>query len=242
MKSGLVAIADTRLTSGNECSTGKKIFVHQRENHSLFVMTSGLRSVRDKVITYYKECLEVNDRVYDKMYKAVNGLAEQLRRVAVEDKQFLTSNGLFFDLYAIIGGQLENDDSQKLFLLYPEGNWIEIGDDGSPFIIIGNSGYGKPILNRTINQDSTLNFCLKTGLLSFDSTRVSANDVDFPIDIILYEKDTYQLVEHRIYREEVKDVTEYWQNKLTTAIQTIPEGWMEPVLAKLGQMQLFASV
>ncbi|MFN0047790.1 MAG: peptidase [Cytophagales bacterium] len=240
VKGGLVAIADTRLTSGNECSTGKKIFVHQRTQHSLFIMTSGLRSVRDKVITYFKESLEQNDNEYDKMYKAVNSLALQLRRVAEEDKAFLSKAGLFFNLYAIIGGQLEHDDSHKLFLLYPEGNWIEIGDDGSPFIIIGNSGYGKPILNRTITQDSSLNFCLKTGLLSFDSTRVSANDVDFPIDVVLYEKDSYTLIEHRIYREEVKEVTEYWQNKLSNAIQTIPEKWMEPVLAKLGQKAIFA--
>ncbi len=52
VESGLVAIADTRLTSGTEVSTNKKISVHQLENHSLFIMTSGLRSVRDKAVTF----------------------------------------------------------------------------------------------------------------------------------------------------------------------------------------------
>lgn len=237
VKSGLVAIADTRLTSGNECSVGKKIFVHQRDNHSLFVMTSGLRSVRDKAITYFRENLHINDLQYDRMYKAVNALAEELRRVAAEDKVHLASNGLFFNLFAIIGGQLENDEDHKLFLLYPEGNWIEIGEDGSPFIIIGNTGYGKPILNRTITPESTLNFCLKTGLLSFDSTRVSANDVDFPIDVVMYQKDTYQLVEQRFYREEVSEVTNFWQETLTRGITQIPENWMEPVIQKLQEVK-----
>jgi putative proteasome-type protease len=234
VKSGLVAIADTRLTSGNECSVGKKIFVHQRgDNHSLFVMTSGLRSVRDKVITYFKENLEQFDTKYDKLYKAVNALAQQLRKVAEEDKTYLENSGLHFNLFAIVGGQLEHDDDHKLFLLYPEGNWIEIGQDGSPFIIIGNTGYGKPILNRTITPESSLNFCLTTGLLSFDSTRVSANDVDFPIDVIVYKKDSYCLTEQRFERDDVKSVTSFWQNVLTSTINQIPEQWMEPILSKM---------
>ncbi|TAF75331.1 MAG: peptidase [Bacteroidetes bacterium] len=233
VKSGLVAIADTRLTSGVECSIGKKVFTHQKNNHSLFVMCSGLRSVRDKVITYFKEDLEINDNKYNKLYKAVNGLSDQLRKVADEDKANLTKGGLFFNLFAIIGGQLENDEEHKLFLLYPEGNWIEIGEDGSPFIIIGNSGYGKPILNRTITPDSTLSFSLKTGFLSFDSTRVSANDVDFPIDVVIYEKNSYNLVEQRIERNEVSEVTQFWQQTLSSAIDKIPEGWMDKVFRQL---------
>lgn len=237
VKSGLVAIADTRLTSGNECSTGKKIFVHQKERHSLFIMTSGLRSVRDKVITYFKECLEENDNKYNKLYKAVNGLAEQLRRVADEDKEYLTNSGLNFNLYAIVGGQLEDDHEHKLYLLYPEGNWIEVGNDGSPFIIIGNSGYGKPILNRTISPDASLGFCLKTGFLSFDSTRVSANDVDFPIDVALYSKDSYQLVEQRVEREEVTEVSQFWQQVLSSSIDKIPEKWMDKVFDKMNTLE-----
>lgn len=233
VKSGLVAIADTRLTSGVECSIGKKIFVHQRERHSLFIMTSGLRSVRDKVITYFQECLEINDNRYNKLYKAVNGLAEQLRKVADEDKSYLSASGLYFNLYAIVGGQLEDDHEHKLYLLYPEGNWIEIGADGSPFVIIGNSGYGKPILNRTINPETSLNFALKTGLLSFDSTRVSANDVDFPIDVALYQKDSFNLIEQRYEREDVNEVTQFWQQSLSSAINKIPERWMDSILKKL---------
>ncbi|RYF69088.1 MAG: peptidase, partial [Cytophagaceae bacterium] len=72
VKSGLVAIADTRLTSGTEVSTNRKITVHEVKNHSLFIMTSGLRSVRDKAITYFKEVLAEQDRSFNKLYKAVN--------------------------------------------------------------------------------------------------------------------------------------------------------------------------
>ena len=58
LKEGLVAIADTRLTSGTETTTGKKMFVHQHGRHVMFIMTSGLRSVRDKALTYFKEVIE----------------------------------------------------------------------------------------------------------------------------------------------------------------------------------------
>ncbi len=160
--SGLVAIADTRLTSGTEVSTNKKVSVYQSKKHSIFVMTSGLRSVRDKAITYFKEVLEERDASFNKLYKAVNALGEQVRRVAEEDRQSLNAAGLSFNLFAIVGGQLENDTEHKLFLLYPEGNWVEVGD-GSPFIIIGNSGYGKPLLYRSLRFDSSMQDALKIG-------------------------------------------------------------------------------
>ncbi|HEY0110821.1 MAG TPA: peptidase, partial [Fibrella sp.] len=149
VKSGLVAIADTRLTSGTEVSTNRKITVHEVKNHSLFIMTSGLRSVRDKAITYFREVLAEQDQTFNKLYKAVNAFGEQVKRVAAEDKVSIQAAGMNFNLNAIVGGQLQDDDEHKLFLLYPEGNWVEV-DSGSLFKIIGNSGYGKPLLFRNL--------------------------------------------------------------------------------------------
>jgi putative proteasome-type protease len=229
LKSGLLGIADTRLTSGTEFSNGKKLFVHGKHKHSLFIMTSGLRSVRDKAITYFQEILDSDTVHYNKLYKAVNGFAEQLKRVAQEDKEYLSQSGLKFNLHAIIGGQLEDDEEHKLFLLYPECNWVEVGE-GSPFVIIGNSGYGKPLLNRALKYDSSLAFALKTGFLSFDSTRVSANDVDFPIDVVRYEKDSFVLKEHRLEKKDVSDVSLFWQKKLRETIDEIPDKWMEKII------------
>ena len=231
LKSGLLGIADTRLTSGNECSSGKKLFTHQKKNQSLFIMTSGLRSVRDKAITYFQEVLETEQGQYNKLYKAVNGFAEQLKRVAQEDKEYLAHAGLNFNMHAIIGGQMEDDEEHKLFLLYPECNWVEVGE-GSPFVIIGNSGYGKPLLNRALKYDSSLEFALKTGFLSFDSTRVSANDVDFPIDVVRYDTNSYKLKEHRIEKKDVSDVSLFWQKKLRETIDEIPNKWMHKIMDK----------
>lgn len=225
VKGGLVALADTRITSGSHSTTSRKITTHQIGNNSFFIMTSGLRSVRDKAVTYFEEMIEQETFSYDKMYKAVNAFGDQLRRVAQEDKKAITDSGLFFNLHTIVGGQLENDKSHKLFLLYPEGNWIEIGE-ATPFTIIGNTGYGQPILNRALTYDSTLRFALKTGFLSFDSTRVSANDVDYPIDIVIYKEGSYTLLEHRYSYDDLKDIAVTWAEKLKENINTLNEDWM----------------
>ncbi|MEL7340514.1 MAG: peptidase, partial [Bacteroidota bacterium] len=153
-----------------------------------------------------------------------NAFGEQLRRVATEDKAALAESGLFFNLFTIVGGQLEKDDEHKLYMLYPEGNWIEIGE-ATPFAIIGNSGYGKPVLNRALTYDSEIPFALKTGFLSFDSTRVSANDVGYPIDVVIYRAGESKLIERRFHEEQTGHIGEIWGEKLKELIHEVPDVW-----------------
>lgn len=230
LRKGLVAIADTRITSGSETTTAKKVFVHKYGKYPIFIMTSGLRSVRDKVITYFQELLDETEG-FDKMYQAVNALGNQIKRVSEEDRDILGKAGIIFNIYTIVGGQMPKDDGPKLYLLYPEGNWIEVGE-GTPFMIIGNSGYGKPVLQRTINYDSSLEFALKTGFLSFDSTRVSANDVGFPIDVLIFNKETFELEEHRLEEKDLEQITSFWGNRLKSSVNEIPDNLVERILHK----------
>ena len=230
VKEGLVAIADTRITSGTDTTIKKKITIEQKDNFSLFIMTSGLRSVRDKAIVYFTELMETKE--YNKLYKAVNAFGEQVKRVALEDKASLEKAGFKFDLNTIIGGQLSNDDEHKLFLLYPEGNWVELGQ-GAPFVIIGNSGHGKAILNRILDESSSLRLSLKTGFLSFDSTRVSSNNVDFPIDVALYKAGSFHIVETRYEKKDLEYISTQWAEELKTALENISEDWMDDAFNKL---------
>jgi putative proteasome-type protease len=230
VKEGLVAIADTRITSGSDTTEKKKIYIQQHGDYSLFIMTSGLRSVRDKAVLYFKELIEGGVE-HNKLYKAVNDFGAQVKRVAKEDKEALEQAGLRFNLHTIIGGQLKDDEEHKLFLLYPEGNWVELGQ-GAPFVVIGNSGHGKAILNRALTENSSMQLALKTGFLSFDSTRVSANDVDFPIDVVLYRNNSYEMVEHRYTKKDLERVSEQWADELKTALNRIPDDWMEDVFKK----------
>ncbi|MBU2913966.1 MULTISPECIES: peptidase [Reichenbachiella] len=229
VKQGLLALADTRMTSGSETTTGKKYYLYTKDKQALFLMTSGLRSVRDKALVYFREVVEGDKNDFTKIYQVANAFGEQIKKVAKEDKKSLAESGLQFNLHAIVGGQLSGDTEHRLFLIYPEGNWIEVGE-GSPFIIIGNSGYGKPILRRTLTKDATLQFALKTGFLSFDSTRVSANDVDFPIDVLKYEHNSFEIKHHRYELTDMHAVSEFWGEQLTNAIKQVPEDWIKESL------------
>ncbi|PSR13538.1 MAG: peptidase [Bacteroidetes bacterium] len=225
-KTGFVGIADTRITSGNSTAQARKVFTVNEEKHTFFIMTSGLRSVRDKAMTYFRETIDEQEEPFNKLYKVVNAFADEVKRVAVEDKKSLKEAGLDFNLFSIIGGQLEKDDEHKIYLLYPEGNWVEVAE-GSPFVIIGNNGYGKPILDRAIKYTSSLKFALKAGFLSFDATRISANDVDYPIDVLYYEKDSFRIVEKRYRKEDLTAISRSWGKSLRNSIDSLPDDWLD---------------
>lgn len=232
IEEGLVGISDTRLTSGTERTTARKVTIHQHGKHSMFLMTSGLRSVRDKALTYFEEVAEESETNFDKLYKAVNAFATQVRRVAAEDKEALKESGLDFNLFSIVGGQLENDKEHKLYMLYPQGNWVEVGK-GSPYFLIGESSYGKPIIDRVLRYESSMDMALKLAYLAFDSTRISAVDVDFPIDVVLYKRDSFEIVQHRFERQDLQHLPELWQESLRKSVEEMPNEWVNVALAKL---------
>ncbi len=220
-KNGIVGLSDTRITTGTETTSAKKVFTVNRDKHSFFIMTSGLRSVRDKAITYFTEVIENKDESFTKLYHAVNEFGSQIRAVADEDKDHLAESGLDFNLFSIIGGQLEDDKEPKLYLLYPQGNWIEVMP-GTPFVIIGNSGFGNPVLKRSLSYENSLEYALKCAFLSFDATRISVNDVDFPIDTVILPNDQYRISERRFTRDELEHISNFWNGRLKNAIKDLP--------------------
>lgn len=220
-KNGLVGLSDTRITSGSETTTSKKVYIVNKRKHTFFIMTSGLRSVRDKAITYFSEVIDRKDDSFTKLYQAVNEFGNQVKIVAKEDKTFLEEAGFNFNLFSIIGGQLEEDSEPKLYLLYPQGNWIEIRS-GTPFVIIGNTGFGNPVLKRSLHYDDSLEYSLKCAFLAFDATRISANDVDFPIDTLVLKNDEYFIKEKRFEQKELEHVSAFWNNRLKNAIAELP--------------------
>ena len=220
-KEGIIGLADTRITSGNDTTIAKKIYTVNRENHSFFIMTSGLRSVRDKAITYFGEVIDSEDHNFTKLYQAVNKFGEQVKRVAEEDKKEIEGSGMNFNLHAIVGGQFEEDKEPKIYLLYPQGNWIEVGR-GTPFVIIGNTGFGTPVLKRSISYESSLDFAIKAAFLSFDATRISANDVDYPVDTVVLRKNQFEIIENRFEAKDLNHISEFWNDRLKNAIDNMP--------------------
>ncbi len=231
VRNGLVGLADTRVTTGVEQITARKVTIHEHGRHSMFLMTSGLRSLRDKALTYFEETIEERDESFDKLYKAVNAFATQVRRVVEEDRKALEEAGLTINLFSIIGGQLENDTEHKLYLLYPQGNWVEVSE-GTPYYIIGESSYGKPILDRVLTYDSSIKEALKVGYLAFDSTRIAATDVGFPVDLVYYQRGTFDIVCHRYIKDDLVGLGDWWQHHLRSGVEEFPADWMEPLLKK----------
>lgn len=231
VREGIVALADGRLTSGTQVTVGRKITLHGEQN-KFFVATSGLRSLRDKTLSYLDremENLEADN--FPTMLDAVEAFTKHLRAVARTDQEYLEESNLKFNLHALVGGKLSEDSQSHAYLVYPEGNWIEV-EERTPYLVIGETPYGKPVLDRALDYDTPLSTALKLAYLSFDSTRASASDVGFPIDIITFSNDDEQWREAQYIDDDVRAQRYWWNDNITRLAREMPDGpWVEDLLA-----------
>jgi putative proteasome-type protease len=125
---------------------------------------------------------------------------------------------------------MAEDREPSCFLVYPEGNWIEVGSR-TPYLSIGETSYGKPILDRTLTRDTDLATALKLAYLSFDSTRISAADVGFPIDMLTYANaDGFWREAHYDY-DDVLQQRQWWNKHITELAMKMPDGpWNDTLL------------
>jgi len=219
-KTGVVALSDTRISSGLGVSTSKKIQTFQDGANSFFIMSSGLRSIRDKVIHLFED--DLPGQKPDKLYKVANLVGKAVKQVRLEDLEPLQQSKFFFDAHFIIGGQCSNDSRSSIFLIFPEGNWVEASNE-SPYTVIGNTGFGKSILRRLLNEDITFDLAIKVAFLSFDATYKNASDVDFPLDFALYKNGTFEIQELRKTENELKGTAIQWNQMLVDAANELPD-------------------
>src|SRR3954451_19957488 len=226
VEEGLVGIADTRVVAGNECLTARKTATYQGPGFAFFVMHSGLRSARDKILLYFEDAFARDTTARERLFKVVNLYARQVRRVSDEDGDALRKAELKFNPHSLIAGQMSGDSTHKLYLVYPEGNWVEIGPD-TPYQIIGASGFGKPILERSLNSRDSMLYAFKVGILAFDVTRLCASDVEFPMDVLLYTRNSFEIVEKRYQRDDLSAISEWWQERMRESVHDLPSEWIE---------------
>jgi putative proteasome-type protease len=219
-KTGVVALSDTRISSGLGVSTSKKIQTFQDGSNSFFIMSSGLRSIRDKVIHLFED--DLPNQKPDKLYKVANLVGKAVKQVRTEDLEPLLQSKFFFDAHFIIGGQCSKDSRSSIFLIVPEGNWVEASNE-SPYTVIGNTGFGKSILRRLLHEEITFDLAIKVAFLSFDATLKNASDVDFPIDFALYKNGTFEIQELRKTEDDLKETSIQWNKKLVDAANDLPE-------------------
>ena len=221
VRQGLLALADTKIVKGEEHLTRAKISSAVIDGNQWWLMTSGLRSIRDKVVTYLEQELLEREPSLKHLYELANHFGTQLRRVRDEDGPSLAASNFTFNLHAIIGGQLAGDSIPRMYYIYPEGNWIESTDD-SPYFIIGRTHYAKPILDRLLTAETQLRQALALAFLAFDATTESVTDVGYPIDVVVCETESRTTNQHRFEATDLDPVGKWWHQTLANALHDFP--------------------
>ena len=108
--------------------------------------------------------------------------------------------------------------------------------ESTPYYVIGESSYGKPLLDRALHYESTLEVAMKVGYLAFEATRTSATDVDFPIDMVLYRKGTHRMTETHYEQHDLKEVTDWWRKRVRETVELCPSDWAKDALGQLPRM------
>jgi putative proteasome-type protease len=228
VNSGLIALADTQIVKGDERLNKAKISMKGDSNGYWWIMTSGLRSIRDKSLIYLEEEASHQHVHYGRLYEIANIFGRQLRRVRAEDGDALAASNFAFNLHAIIGGQLANDLAPCMYYIYPEGNWIETNPD-SPYFLVGRTPYAKPILDQLLTSDLDLRRALTVAVLAFDATRASVTDVGFPIDVILSDPSKNSVTQSRFEMHDLKVASDWWQNQLSYLLSQYPIDCFSPL-------------
>ncbi len=196
-KSGLVIIADTRTNAGiDNISIYNKLHTLAENDDRLIVAASaGSLSVTQSMLSMLAEGLppETDDGVrrtvdvMPTMFRVAQLVGEALSCAWRQISKTLEDTGINSNVSLLLGGRI-GDEPPVLYLIYPQGNFIECQPD-SPYAQIGELKYGKPMLDRALNWDSPLDEAVKVGLISFDSTMRSNLSVGPPLDLIVIPED-----------------------------------------------------
>lgn len=200
---GLLFASDSRTNAGvDHVSTFSKMTVFERPGErALVLLNSGNLATTQTVVNRLKRQVAQEDTslmTVESMFDAADLVGRHLREVIrTHSDAEMQQSGIDFSALFLLGGQI-GDEPPRLFLLYPQGNFIETSDD-TLFFQIGESKYGKPIIDRVVKSDTTLGQALKCALVSFDSTMRSNLSVGLPIDIALIRRDSRAIsFRHRV--------------------------------------------
>ena len=200
VNAGMVFLSDSRTNAGVDAiATFRKMLIYERPGDRFMVMLSAgnlsiSQSVREILQTEAIRDPESGDPVTiwnaRSMFDAAQVLGAAVRHINERDGGALRKAGLEFNVSLIFGGQI-GAEPMRLFQVYSAGNFIEATAE-TPFFQIGESKYGKPVLDRVITPETELDEAAKCALVSMDSTLMSNLSVGLPLDLVVYEVDQLQ--------------------------------------------------
>ena len=199
-RAGLVFLSDSRTNAGlDQISSFRKMIIYEKPGERFMTLLSaGNLSISQSV----REVLQVEKLVEPgqdepltiwnatSMFDACRVLGAAVRRVYDRDAAALRAAGVDFNVSLIFGGQI-GSEGMRLFQIYSPGNFIEATDE-TPYFQIGESKYGKPVLDRVITPNTPLDEAAKCALVSMDSTLKSNLSVGLPLDMVVYPAGSLQ--------------------------------------------------
>ena len=231
LNSGLVFLSDSRTNAGvDHIGSFRKMTLFENPGDRIMVLlTAGNLSISQSVRQTISEYLTPDGTsiwTASSMYEAAQIVGESIRSVHKRDAESLEKFGIDFNVSLIFGGQIRGERC-RLFQMYSAGNFIESHDE-NPYFQIGESKYGKPIIDRVITPNTPLDEAAKCALISMDSTLRSNISVGFPLDLLLYDEDALT-ISRFVTIDEKNQYFQMLRNSWGKELRSVFEGIADPV-------------
>lgn len=230
LKDGIIFGSDTRTNAGiDHIGVYKKLYTFKRPGErAIFIQTAGNLATSQAVLHRLARDIELDNGPHllkvDNLFEIADMIGSLAKKVASQSQGGPNAEQVDFSSTFTIGGQIKGQEPQ-LYMVYPEGNYIASSED-TPYFQLGESKYGKPILDRAISFNSDLADGMRAVLVSFDSTIRSNLSVGLPIDMVVYHNDTFAIGnQHRITQEDnyFKYISEQWSEGLKSLLWSFPK-------------------
>lgn len=232
-RGGAVFLSDSRTSAGMDNITVRsKMRIFEKPGDRVICITSsGNLSLTQATLAMIDEDLVLGQGEPKKkhimnrqtIYETVRYVGSKVRAVEKRDRAALEADGFSFNINLIIGGQIAGM-TPEVHLIYPQGNSIHATSD-SPFLQIGETKYGKPILDRGFTYDTALTEAVKFGIVSIDATMKSNVAVGPPIDLLCYATDSLQADKRARLSEDdpyLARIGRDWQDGIVELVRQMP--------------------
>ncbi len=230
---GIVLMSDTRTNSGvDNISTFRKMFHWSVPGDRIIaIMTAGNLATTQAVVSQLEERGKAPAERHNSllevptMFQAASLVGKLLcETIKARDEDHGQESSGTFTASMIVAGQISGMEP-RLFMIYPEGNFIEASFD-TPFFQIGETKYGRPILLRGYDKDMSFEDAVKLMMVSFDSTLKANLSVGLPLDLLVLERDTFTpLHQRRITDDDIyfRTISSSWSEALKKAFHSLPD-------------------
>lgn len=194
LDAGMIFASDSRTNAGvDQIARFSKMRIFARDGHRVVVtLSSGNLSITQNALNTLDQRARGGDNQLHlwnapSMFDIARLIGDAVREVRARDGAYLTQNNIDASANFLVGGQIRGEPP-RLFEVYSEGNFIEATPD-TCYFQIGESKYGKPVIDRVVSRGTSLSDATKCTLVSFDSTMRSNISVGLPIDLVIYRTD-----------------------------------------------------